>query len=149
LTSLIRGSTAPSLPRLDHVLAQMSLASLWQKFSVKCPYSYQKRRVSYYFRQVNGKPPSDPICALDVTDTLATMNQLKRGCMTLGRNIDHQNLAATGVEGDPIPDGIINHITPKRKPCINDQDCAAASAITPGNDDCPILKVGCLVGSDD
>jgi hypothetical protein len=74
------------------------------KFSVKCPYSYQKRRVSYYFRQVNGKPPSDPICALDVTDTLATTDQLKRGCIRLGRDINDQNLAAMGVEGDPMPD---------------------------------------------
>ncbi len=54
------------------------------KFSVQCPYSYQKRRVSYYFRQVNSKPPSDPKCALDVTDTLAKINQLKRGCIRLG-----------------------------------------------------------------
>jgi hypothetical protein len=118
------------------------------KFSVECLYSYQKRRISYYFRQVNGKPPSDPICALDVTDTLATTNQLKRGCIRLGRKIDDQNLAATGVEGDPIPDGNINHITPKRRPGINDHDCAAASAITLGNDDCPVPKVGCLVGFD-
>jgi hypothetical protein len=118
------------------------------EFSVKCPYSYQKRRVSYYFRQVNGKPPSDPICALDVTDTLAATNQLKRGCIRLGRKIDDQNLAAMGVEGDPITDGNINHITPKRRPYIHDHDCAAASAITPGNDDCPFPKFGCLVGSD-
>ncbi len=79
--------------------------------------------------------------------TLATTDQLKRGCIRLSRNIDNQNLAAMGVEGDPIPDGNINHITPKKRPRINDDDCAAASAITPGNDDCPVPKVGCLVGS--
>ncbi len=32
--------------------------------------------------------------------------------------------------------------------CTNDHDCAAASAITPGNDDGRVPEVGCLVGSD-
>ncbi len=36
------------------------------KFSTEYPFSDQKRRVSYYFRQVNGKPPSDPKYAVDV-----------------------------------------------------------------------------------
>jgi hypothetical protein len=41
------------------------------KFCTECPYSNHRRVVSFYFRQVNGKPPSDPKCAQDVMDTIA------------------------------------------------------------------------------
>ena len=42
----------------------------------------------------------------------------------------------------------INTVTPKREVCTNDHGCAAASAITPGNDNGQVPEVGCLVGSD-
>jgi hypothetical protein len=64
------------------------------------------------------------------------------------QKLEDRDLAATGVEGDQAPVGTINHIMTKRKVCTNDHDCAAASAITPGNDDGWVPEVGCLVGSD-
>jgi len=70
------------------------------KVCTECPYSNQRRIVLFYFRQVNGKPLSDPKCAQDVTDTTAKTNQLQRGCIRLGRNIKDWDLATTGVEGD-------------------------------------------------
>jgi hypothetical protein len=101
----------------------------------------------FYFRQVNGKPPSDPKYAQDVTDTIAKTNQLQRGCIRLGKNIKDQDLAATGVEGDRSAAGTVNTITPKRKVRTDDHGCTAASAITPGNDDGRINEIGFLVGS--
>ena len=86
---------------------------------------------------------------MDVTDTIAKTNQLQRGCIRLGRNIKDQDLSAsTGVKRDQAAAGTIKQITPKRKPCTNDHDCAAASAISPGNDDGWVHMVGCQVGSD-
>ena len=117
------------------------------KFCTECPYSNQRRIVSFYFRQVNGKPQSDPKCAQDVTDTTAKTIQLQRGCIRLGRNIKDRDLAATGVEGDQSAAGTIDTITPKRKVRTNDHGCAAASAITPGNDDGRVNEIGFLVGS--
>ncbi len=135
-----------SLPRLVHALLQMS--SVYSaKFCTECSYSNQRRIVSFYFRQVNGKPPSDPKYAQDVTDTIAKTNQLQRGCIRLGKNIEDRDLAATGVEGDRSAAGTVNTITPKRKVRTDDHGCAAASAITPGNDDGRVNEIGFLVGS--
>ena len=91
--------------------------------------------------------PSDPKCAQDVTDTIAKTNQLQRGCIRVGRNIEDRDLAATGVEGDRSAAGTVNTITPKRKVRTDDHGCAAASAITPGNDDGRVNEIGFLVGS--
>jgi hypothetical protein len=52
------------------------------KFRTKCPYSGERRKVSYFFRQVNGKPPADPVLSLDITDELSKSNS---PCMRLGR----------------------------------------------------------------
>jgi hypothetical protein len=52
------------------------------KFRTECPYSGERRRVSYLFKQVNGKPPADPVLSLDITDELSKSNSL---CMRLGR----------------------------------------------------------------
>jgi hypothetical protein len=83
-----------------------------------------------------------------ITDTIARTNQLQKGCIRLGRNIEDRDLAATGVEGDQSAAGTINTITPKRKVCTNDHGCAAAIAITPGNDDGRVNEIGFLVGFD-
>jgi hypothetical protein len=130
-------------------IAPNELSLYRAKFCTECPYSNQRRIVSFYFRQVNGKPPSDPKCAQDVTDTISKTNQLQRGYIRLGRNIEDQDLAATGVEGDRSAAGTVNTITPKRKVRTNDHGCAAAaaSAITPGNDDDQVNEIGFLVGS--
>ena len=40
------------------------------KFQTECPYSGDKRRVTYFYRQVNGKPPADPVSHLNITDEL-------------------------------------------------------------------------------
>jgi hypothetical protein len=129
-------------------IASNELSLYMAKFTTECPYSNQRRFVSFYFRQVNGKPPSDPKCAQDVTDTIAKTNQLQKGCIRVGRNIEHRDLAATGVEGHRSPAVTINTVTPKRKVRTNDHGCAAASAITPGNDDGRVNEIGYLVGSD-
>jgi len=46
------------------------------KFSIECPYSGDKRRVSFYFRQatINNNPPDDPISAADIVDAHASTN---------------------------------------------------------------------------
>ena len=44
------------------------------KFQTECPYSGERRRVSYFYRQVNGKPPADPLSPLDITDELSKSN---------------------------------------------------------------------------
>ncbi len=128
-------------------IAPNELSLYSAKFCTECPYSNQRRIVSFYFRQVNGKPPSDPKYAQDVTDTKAKTNQLQRGCIRLGKNIEDRDLTATGVEGDRSAAGTVNTITPKRKVRTDDHGCAAASAITPGNDDGRVNEIGFLVGS--
>ena len=57
------------------------------KFQTECPYSGERRRVSYFYRQVNGKPPADPVLSLDITDELSKYNLLQRNCMRLGRGV--------------------------------------------------------------
>ena len=65
------------------------------KFQTECPYSGERRRVSYFFRQVNGKHPADPVLSLDIrNDELSNSNLLQRDCMRLGRG-----------GGDPPSDG--------------------------------------------
>jgi len=71
-----------------------------------------------------------PKCAQDVTDTIAKTNQLQRGCIRLGKNIEDRDPAATGIEEDRSAAGTVNTITPKRKVRTDDHGCAAASAIT-------------------
>jgi hypothetical protein len=63
------------------------------KFQTECPYSGERRRLSYFFRQLNGKPPADPVLSLDIniTDELSKSNSLQRDCMQLSR----------GAGGDP------------------------------------------------
>jgi hypothetical protein len=53
--------------------------------STECPYSGDKRRVTYFYRQVNDTPPADPVSPLDITDELSKSNLLQRDCMRLGR----------------------------------------------------------------
>ena len=93
-------------------IAPNELSLYSAKFCTECPYSNQRRIVSFYFRQVNGIPPSDPKYAQDLTDTIAKTNQLQRGCIRLGRNIEDRDLAATGVEGNRSAAGTVNPITP-------------------------------------
>ena len=52
-------------------IAPNELSLYSAKFCTEYPYSNQRRIVSFYFGQVNGKPPSDPKYAQDVTDTIA------------------------------------------------------------------------------
>ena len=55
------------------------------KFTTECPYLPGKRRLVWYFyRQVNGKLPPDPVSPLDITDELSKSNSLRRDCMRLG-----------------------------------------------------------------
>jgi len=70
------------------------------KFHTECPYSGERRRVSYFFRQVNGKPPADPVLSLEITDELSKSNLL---CMQLGRAAC-MRLGRGG--GDPPSNGI-------------------------------------------
>ena len=69
------------------------------KFQTGCPYSGERRRVSYFYRQVNGKPPADPVSPLDISDELSKSNSL---CMRLGRAACMR--LCRGV-GDPPSDG--------------------------------------------
>ena len=76
------------------------------KFRTECPYSGERRRVSYLFKQVNGKPPADPVLSLDITDELSKSNSLL--CMRLGRAACMRLRRGGG--GDPPSNGI----TPER-----------------------------------
>jgi len=67
---------------------------LLEKFQTECPYSGDERRVTYFYREVNGKPPTDPVILLDITDELSKSNLQQRDCMQLGR----------GGGGDPPSD---------------------------------------------
>ena len=40
--------------------------------------------MTYFYRQVNDKPPADPVSPLDITDELSKSNLLQRDCMRLG-----------------------------------------------------------------
>jgi hypothetical protein len=51
-------------------------------FQTECPYSGERRRVSYFYRQVNGKPPADPVLSMDISDELSKYYLL---CMRLSR----------------------------------------------------------------
>jgi hypothetical protein len=55
------------------------------QFQTECPHYGDKRRVTYFYRQVNGKPPADPVSPLDITDEHSKSNLLQRDCMQLGR----------------------------------------------------------------
>jgi hypothetical protein len=54
------------------------------KIYLECPYSGEKRRVSYYFRKVNGRSPADPVSASNIVDVHGRTNQLWRDCIQLG-----------------------------------------------------------------
>ena len=94
---------------------------------VECPYSGKKRRVSYYFRQVNGKPPADPVSASDVADVHASTNQLWRDCIRLGRTITDQDHNTVGI-GRDLSDGN----TPMRAHSLKHD--GSATEITPCRD---------------
>jgi hypothetical protein len=78
---LNRAFSAKAGPFTSH--NQFSL--FYAKFYTECPYSGDKRRVSYFYRQVNGKPPADLVSPLDITDELSKSNLLQRDCIRLGR----------------------------------------------------------------
>ncbi len=43
-----------------------------KQFQTSCPYDGTKRRrVTYFYRQLNGKPPADPVSVRDITDVHA------------------------------------------------------------------------------
>jgi hypothetical protein len=127
------------------------------KFTTECPYLPGKRRLVWYFyRQVNGKPPADPVSPLDITDELSKSNSLRRDCMRLGRVGDPPldgNTPERGGGGDPPSDGNtpergevdppLDGNTPERSP--SNQHNSLGEVITPcrdqpdaGLDDLPI-----------
>ena len=69
----------PSQPRLARVLAKNDYGLYVAKFSTECPYSGDKRRVSFYFRQatINDNPPNDLVSAADIVDAHDSTNQLR------------------------------------------------------------------------
>jgi hypothetical protein len=79
------------------------------KFQTECPYSSERRRVSYFYRQVNGKHPADPVLSLDITDELSKSNSLQRDCMRLGRvGEDPPSDGYTPVRGEEDPPSDVN-----------------------------------------
>jgi hypothetical protein len=106
------------------------------KFHTECPYSGDKRRVSYFYRQVNGKPPADPVSPLDITDELSRSNSLQRGCMRLGIGGGDAPLDGNTPESGGGGDGTTQDSdrTPKRARKANNtnDDSAPTIVITPG-----------------
>jgi hypothetical protein len=80
------------------------------QFQTECPYSGDKRRVTYFYsyRQVNDKPPADPVCPLDITDELSKSNLLQKDCMRLGRGggeLLAESLGDVSVQTMPLCNG--------------------------------------------
>ncbi len=96
-------------------IAPNELSLYSAKFCTECPYSNQRRIVSFYFRQVNGIPPSDPKYAQDLTDTIAKTNQLQRGCIRLGKNIEDRDLSSNRSRGRSISSWDRQHYHTKEK----------------------------------
>jgi hypothetical protein len=120
-----------------------------KQFRTECPYSGERRRVSYFYRQVNGKPPADPVFALDIYDVLAKYNHLQRDgdCIRIGRSSTNTPTShieghdQTGIGGgDPPLDGN----TPKRTHTSNNNNDLGVT-ITP----CRDQQVGVVAASGD
>ncbi len=78
------------------------------QFQTECPYSGDKRRVTYFYRQVNGTPPADPVSPLDISDELSKSNLLQRDCMRLGRaggELLAESLGDVSVQTMPLCNG--------------------------------------------
>ena len=78
------------------------------QFQTECPYSGDKRRVTYFYRQVNGKPPADPVSPLDITDELSKSDLLQRDCMRLDRGggeLLAESLGDVSVQTMPLCNG--------------------------------------------
>jgi hypothetical protein len=120
------------------------------KFQTECPYSGERRRVSYFYRQVNGKLPADPVSPLDITDELSKSNLLQRGCMRLGIGGGDAPLDGNTPERGGGGDGTTQDSdrTPKRARKANNtnDDSAPTIVITPGRavdgDDAVTADVG-------
>jgi hypothetical protein len=120
------------------------------KFSTDCPYSGERRRVSYFYRQVNGKPPADPVNPLDITDELC-MRLSRATCMRLGIGVGDPpsdgNTPERGGGGDGTTQDS-DRRTPKRARKANNtnDDSAPTIVITPGRavdgDDAVTADVG-------
>ncbi len=52
-----------------------------KQFKTSCPYNDKRRGVTYFYRQVNGKPPADPVSSRDITDVHARNNQIRRNAI--------------------------------------------------------------------
>jgi hypothetical protein len=111
------------------------------KFQTECPYSGERRRVSYFYRQVNGKPPADPLSPLDITDELSKSNSLclrlgRAASMRLGRGGGDALLDGNTPESGGGGDGTTHDSdrTPKRAMKANNtnDDSAPTVVITPG-----------------
>ena len=111
------------------------------KFRTECPYSGERRRVSYFYRQVNGKPPADPVLSLDISDELSKYNSLcmrlsRAACMQLSRGVGDPpsdgNIPESGGGGDGTTHD--SDRTPKRAMKANNthDDSAPTVVITPG-----------------
>jgi hypothetical protein len=106
----VRGSPATFFAKAGRFTGPNEFGLFLAKFQTECPYSGagDKRRVTYFYRQVNGKPPADPFSPLDITDWLSKSNSLQRDCMQLGRGggdppLDNEyfdKIAATEVNGN-------------------------------------------------
>ena len=106
------------------------------QFQTECPYSGERRRVSYFYRQVNGKPPADPVSPLDITDELSKSNLPQRGCMRLGIGGGDAPLDGNTPERGGGGDGTTQDSdrTPKRERKANNtnDDSAPTIVIAPG-----------------
>ena len=71
------GFSRSSFNRVISMLAsqcgtQNALGIFIHQFQMSCPYdSGQRRKVSYFYRQIIGKPPADPVSVRDITDVHA------------------------------------------------------------------------------
>ena len=79
-TSHVRGSTVPFLPKLAHLLAQMNSAPSWQNSRLNARTLVIRGEWPTFTGKVNGEPPTDPVCPLDINDELSKSNLLQRDC---------------------------------------------------------------------
>jgi hypothetical protein len=79
-----------------------------KQFQTSCPFDDMRRRVTYFYWQISGKPPDNPVCALDIHDVHARSNQIRRNAIR----------------------GLVNNTQAEISPCRNEAAAAAATMMS-------------------
>ena len=103
---LIRAIGAKAVP--FHGKHEHEYSIFLKQFQTSCPYDDTRRRVTYFYRQVNRERPADPVSARDITDVHTKNNQIRRNAIR----------------------GLVNNTRAEISPCRNEAVAAAATMMT-------------------